>query len=894
MYLLTREALLARRQEIGAAAELSRLRNRLRAQLDPLLERPLFVPDRKPVLTRDGGVCPQDASRLEFDPLAPTRHRCPRCGTTYDGERHDWAWIWRYHLWLSERAIHLALLAVFIDEAPLARRAGDILEAYVRLYPTLPNQDNVLGPTRLFFSTYLESIWLTQVIVAGSLLTAQRGWELGVDLSPMVRASAALIGSFDEGWSNRQVWNNLALASAGLWLGDGALVDRALDGPHGFKQQLRRGVTDDGLWFEGENYHFFALRGFLLGAEVARGVGVDLYDDSQGGHRLRSMFLAPLETVLPDLTLPARGDAPFGVSLRQERFAELWELARARFEDGRIERMLTTLYAADLPEREDWGFSEIAEQELNREPHGIRRDRLGWKALLWMEPTAPTEVGEWGGGSRCLTSAGLVVIRPGDRRYLSLECGGAPGGHGHPDVLHVTLYDDGLCLGDPGTGSYVDATLAWYRASRAHNAPSPADRDQPVRRGWCAAFDGKEDWWWCRAVAEDVFGDGTCAARTLLSGPEFVVDVVEVEVPTEVSIDLPVHPLGGLPMDVPGGELVEIGGLPRRFPMLKGRSAELIMVDRAGEVLLAASAPGPPTLQLAAGPPLSYLIRRAAGPGRWVHLYASHGAHVRSVTDDGRRLRVDMADGATVEMQVTAEAAVIWCGGREAVELRGIRPRPSFPAPAMTGSTPHMQCPVLRALPRLPEWQAALPSSAVHRLGTAHYRRSEADGPGKFTATVAVFVVASSLCFAVDVSKSELSFRDRDAPDPRWDNEHPDVHSDGIQCFHDVGGWSGYLAVPDGVSDAMRIRSVRGTAGDASRVSGTWCRTPSGYAALVVVELDWALHPSDTLRVNVVVNEMYGHRRRRAGQLALSGGGGWVYLRGDREEWHNAAIAEVR
>ena len=33
-----------------------------------------------------------------------------------------------------------------------------------------PNKDNVLGPTRLFFSTYLESIWLLQLVVALDLL----------------------------------------------------------------------------------------------------------------------------------------------------------------------------------------------------------------------------------------------------------------------------------------------------------------------------------------------------------------------------------------------------------------------------------------------------------------------------------------------------------------------------------------------------------------------------------------------------------------------------------------------------------------------------------------------------------------------------------------------------
>jgi len=886
--LLTREALLTRQQEIRAAAELSRLRDRLRGHLDPLLDRPLFVPDRKPALTQDGGICAEDASRLEFDPLFPKRHRCPQCGRTYDGERHDWAWIWRYHLWLSERAIHLSL---FAEEAQLVTRAGEILEAYTQLYPTLPNLDNVLGPTRLFFSTYLESIWLTQIIVAGSLLQEQAG--LRADLAPMVRASADLIRSFDEGWSNRQVWNNLALASAGLWLGDDDLVHRAVDGPHGFRLQLRQCVTEDGLWFEGENYHFFALRGFLLGAEVVRAVGLDLYDDPRSGRKLRSMFLAPLDTVLPDLTLPARGDSPFGVSLRQERFAELWEVARARFREARIERVLTGLYADDLPERADPGFREIAEQEINREPGRIRRDRLGWKALLWMRPDPPNDDGVWDGGSRCLPGAGLVVLKPGEGRYVGLECGGAPGGHGHPDLLHLTLYSDGLCLGDPGTGSYVDATLAWYRSTRAHNAPSLADGDQLVRHGWCAAFDGKGGWWWCRGVAEDLFGDGTQATRTILAGPDFAVDLLEVEVPTHVSVDLPVHPLGGLPVEVTSPLPVRFDDLPRRFRMHPAGLAELILVDRHGEELFGASASGPPTRQFAPGSALPYLVRRAAGPGRWVHVYVYRGTKVLSARDDGGPLRVEMTDGTTVDLQVSAEAAIVARSGHEAIALGGVRPRPRFRSPPGTRSVPPVRCPVLPRLPQPLTWRAMFPPDVVHTLGMAQYRRSEADGPGEFNAVGAVFVVGTSLCFAVDVSKAECCFRPHDAPDPRWDNEHPDIHSDGIECFHDVGGWAGYLVVPDTRSDTVRVRAVAGTVGQPSRVRGTWSKTSTGYAVVVAIEIGHRLRQGDTFRVNLVVNEMYSYRQRRAGQLALSGGGGWVYLRGDREAWQGAANAEV-
>jgi hypothetical protein len=42
----------------------------------------------------------------------------------------------------------------------------------------------------------------------------------------------------------------------------------------------------------------------------------------------------------------------------------------------------------------------------------------------------------------------------------------------------------------------------------------------------------------------------------------------------------------------------------------------------------------------------------------------------------------------------------------------------------------------------------------------------------------------------------------------------------------------------------------------------------------------------EQVRFDLAVNEMRPGRLRRAGQLVWSGGGGWVYLRGD---WQDAS-----
>lgn len=871
-----------RRADIEHSADLSALAARLRALATPLLEREITLPAQKPLLSQDGGVCPADGSRLVFDPYGPHAHRCPECGDRVAGERHDRAWAWRFHLWLSERCIHLALLGTLLEVPALATRARELLEAYAALYPTVPNRDNVLGPTRLFFSTYLESIWLTQTVIAASLL--DDGGEMRARLEPVVRESAGLVASFDEGIINRQVWNDVALIAAGRWLGEDALVEKGSEGRHGLRAQLLDGVTPDGLWFEGENYHFFALRGLLLGAELLDGTGVDLYGDPDTGCRLAAMYVAPLQTVLPDLTLPARGDAPFGVSLRQPRFAELFELGWRRTGDPRLAGLLHQLYGSSLPVPDDGGAADIAEQEVNRAPGRVTRDALSWKALLWMDAERPPPaVVPAPAAALDLPGAGIAVLRPSATRYVSVECGGGPGGHGHPDQLHLTLFDRALLLGDFGAGSYVNPSLHWYRSTLAHNAPGWAGRGQEGRDAWCAAMDVRDGWAWCRVEARELFGPTSAAARSILTGDVYTVDVVEVSAADEVLVDLSLHPLGAVGSVAASADRLRVEGPERVW--------EIFIARRSGEQVLEGVGPGPPTLHLADGTPLRFLVRRAAGSGRWVQVYARDEGVVRAVRCAHDAVHVRRADGREDRITVGPGRAAIETADATVV-LQGVRSRPERAAPPAAPARMRVFCPVVERAPE-PDgsWEGLVPIA----LDRDRYRRAEAPygARGPFAARVALYRLGDRVGLVVRVAKRDVTFRAANAVDPALDNETPEIHSDGIQCYLGADAWEGYVVVPEPGGSDVRVRAVEGTAGDPSRVDGRWAETPDGYAVCVAVRVDRPLARGARFPVNVVVNEMYPERQRRAGQLVLSGGVGTVYLRGDREDPASAAEAEV-
>jgi hypothetical protein len=899
---LSRDELEERRAAIAASPDLSALRHRLVQRAAPVLARMPTIPVVKSRLTADGGVCPDDGGRLIFDPWSPTVHRCARCGREFSGERHDWAWTHYQHLWLAERIAHLATLAVTTDEGVAGARANQLLQAYEG-YGEYPNRDNVLGPSRLFFSTYLESIWITNYLAAATLLRERELLdETSAGIVSIVADEAAnLIGEYDEGLSNRQTWNNAALASIAVWFEDGELATRVLEGPSGILAHLLHGFGEDGMWYEGDNYHLFALRGQLLAMSWARQAGVDLMADPELRERLAAALRAPTLTALPDGTFPARKDSRFGVSLAQPMYLELWEVGLARVQGTeRSEELwswLQTLYRARAPEAQTFD-SYLHEAGEGAVPEHRNRADLSWWSLLEMLPSPPPVPASYSAGSVLVEAQGLAVLRsPG--RYASLECGPLGGGHGHADRLNLLLHAGGeYWLPDPGTGSYVARDLFWYRSTLAHNAPRLDGVSQPAGDASCDNFDLVEDWAWAR-------GSFHGFTRTLVSGPQYLVDIVELTSAEAHTLELPWHFSGKV--EIPSAGPWAPTDLPDDFvtqPQAVRVSPETPIVLRAcGETgaslrsemvfegeLIRAMAPGPP----GSSDLVPFYVARAAGTNPRIITVLEPTAETATVTgvtvtDEG--IEVDTRAGverhaATVEgWEVQTHAGVVRLAGSRR-QPKPFEPliRHDRPALLRAFALPVAQPPALDG--SLEGFETQQPIQLDHE---DQYRRSEDPypGPDEFSATAMLNWNDDALFLAVEVIKPEVFPRDPNTPPLLLDNEPDEIHADGIQAYLEIDGKiHGYLIVPSSQERQLIARRVSGGTLGGAEVQGSWERTEAGFRMTVALAPPgWGpFRPGDELGFDLIVNEMLPDRQRRAGQLVWSGGGGWVWLRGDRQD----------
>ena len=880
-------ARLTARQRV-AATSLKPLADSLAADLEPLIARDIYVPEEKALLSRAGGRCDRDGALLTFDPFSPHEHRCPECRTVYRGDFHDRWWIYPYQLWLAERAVHSAVLHALRGRERHRRLAHDILARYADAYLRYPNRDNVLGPTRLFFSTYLESIWLLNICVATDILETAGDRSLADDVRErIVTPSRALIAQYDEGASNRQVWNKAAMMAASLLLDRREDAEGIVHGHGGLEAHLAQCLLADATWYEGDNYHLFAHRGLAYGVALAEGAGISI--DPALLRKFERGFTTPFSAALPDFTFPSRKDSQYAVSLRQWRTAEWCELGLARTSDPVLLGALARMYDTGAPPGDTGRARSTADVERNEAPVRLTRASLNWRALLFAHAELPPLERRATRSAHFVGQGFTAFRREAGDVYVGVDWGQSGGGHGHPDRLNV-IFAHGATrwLDDLGTGSYVDPSLHWYRSTLAHNAPFAGGHSQWRVNGTLRACDERGGFGWILAEAE--IAPGVRVSRAIVVTPDYFVDELRWTIDPAVAaprLELPIHLDGALSGATLSAAVLDGGdGLEDGFEFARDVTAadvgahQVITLDAhhnsrrvrawmcsdAAARWFRATAPGQPTLS---DRPF-YLIRSGARTGAhravwaWsprITEVAFHDDQISVTLNNERQVHRLKPEYWQIELSV-GEA-------HSGIELTGWQAVPET-APPAADALRRTAVPLRRGRPFVAE------------LGAQQYRRSEPswEEAGAPTARVEIAVDGGEVEVDVLVRTPHIVFSEAGATNP-YDNEHPDINVHGIQVLlvtNDGGG--AWTVLPDETQSAARVRAIGVGNGPAPR-DAAWERRPDGFLITVRCNV-----PKDgRFAIAAIVNDAERGRMRRRGQLVFGvhqTAGEFVYLRGDR------------
>lgn len=427
-----------------------------------------MCPQDRPAGYYHNYFCPDHAVELAFDAGSPNAHRCPRDGRVFSGEPYDSAWRWFVNNRLSGMAYRLALMWQLDADAACLSRCREILLAYAERYPGYPIERELpYGWGKVANHSLDEAVWLIPIARAYDLvrefLSARERTLIETDL--LALAAEHIQGQKFHRIHNIECWHNAAMAAVGICLDDAGFQKMALEDRFGFHHQLREGVLDDGMWWEGSSsYHFYTLAALIAHIQVSENTGARLHDE----RRLKAMFRAPVSLAFPDFRLPATNDCWYFSSLLSDvchgvpPADAFYEVAYGWYSEPVYARILERNYA--------------------------QRPRSAVASFLYGEEL-PDTGGRFVTESAVLEPSGIAILRSREaierQSCVLLKYGPHGGGHGHPDKLSISCYARGVPvstdLGTPGYG--VDLNETWYRQTISHNTVTVNGRSQPPAEG---------------------------------------------------------------------------------------------------------------------------------------------------------------------------------------------------------------------------------------------------------------------------------------------------------------------------------------------------------------------------------------------------------------------------
>ncbi len=465
---------------------------------DAWLKKPLDFPDRGSQWWH-WYTCKKCGARLRTE--SPTRHVCPNCGAVYSGWPYDDVVLARQHSALARAARDLGLAYLLTGRREYARRAAEVLLGYADRYEKYPLHDVRGRPgrgARVGPQTLDEATWLIPITqgfdAIQDTLTPEERQKI---VDHLLLPAAKVTWSPRMGIHNISCWRNSAYALVGMALDNEEMVDAAVNGPAGFREQIRRGVIEPGFWYEGSwGYHFYTMNALLPFVEAAVRAGIDVLSD-----KYRGMYEAPVRFVAPDLRLPAFNDSGY-VNLRGS--AWMYQVAARHWPDSR-----EIQWAASLA------------------PLG------GWATLLW--GVRKVDNARMRFTSRLEREAGYMVFRTnpwegGDEtlpdNYLVLDFGPHGGGHGHPDKLNIVWWAyRKLMAPDPGSIAYGNPMHGgYYKQTLAHNTVVVDGRSQRASTGELVFFAADGNLGIGCATADDAYPPVKLTRVIAVSGQR-VIDV---------------------------------------------------------------------------------------------------------------------------------------------------------------------------------------------------------------------------------------------------------------------------------------------------------------------------------------------------------------------------------
>ena len=500
-------------------------------ELDRWIETYNDVAERKAGWFHDYN-CEKCSGRLQLDYEKPDEHLCPACGHVNRGEKLDRAWNNTYRGRANGNVLTAAVVYRITGEERYLRYIRGILDFYADQYELFDNEAVAKRFEGKIMNQHLDDAVGMMTILLGMTVVRDvfSPKELERYYSDLFSKEAELFDFFAFRIYNIPLWIKCAEAMIGVFCKKGDLIDRAFREKYGILDQLRRGVTSDGMWYEGSmHYHFYCLQPLAYLLLVCRSFEFEIPEMKWIYETVERMFTYPITMMFRNRRFPNPNDAHPILTL--DRYATHYEYASALFENPLFRRVCGTFHGSDE-----------AQGSLSR--------------LLfndWPESGPVTDFGtvnNAGSYTAMLKSDNTeVFVKYGSHTYL----------HVHPDVMTIEIAFDGDVVSfDLGSGGYASFLFTeWQRLTPSHNTVAV---DMKSMRTLCDGiveeFDRDRNL--LRVKAKGVY-DAVNYKRELRAGDLRVDDRFEIDARGEYVYDWFFYCLGDVECDYSTVSVAKLG-----------------------------------------------------------------------------------------------------------------------------------------------------------------------------------------------------------------------------------------------------------------------------------------------------------------------------------------------
>lgn len=412
--------------------------------------------------------CPKDGGLLQFDLNKPKDHTCSVCGHVYHDELFNEVWNYMYRNEAAVNCIKTSLLYQVTGNP----RYLDYLKKTVQFYTNHYLEFPLHNKEGLYFDSLQSMKWgagrimpqgLNECIFIIRLVLAL---ELSKDEFIQTEIEAIHNNLFTNVYEllkpqihkihNIACWYDCAIGVMGLFSGDSRMLSTAFEGDLNVRQQVQKGVTEDGFWYEGSiHYNFFTLEGLsnlLLFCKLYE------YDFGPEEKTLEKMFKAAYYLAFNNQQFPNPNDGWPNINLKT--YSQIYAIGAKIFGlNSEVGQILANI-VHDNYERGTVPLSK---------PY-FYKNSISLEQLILVPEIINKQPTKMEHRSTDYKASNFAMLR-NDKINVFLKYGHNGPSHAHPDKMNIEVVINNKSLSRDLSNSGYGNTLCneWHRLSLSHN-----------------------------------------------------------------------------------------------------------------------------------------------------------------------------------------------------------------------------------------------------------------------------------------------------------------------------------------------------------------------------------------------------------------------------------------